>query len=889
MGSMDEQSSSSRDASIVGQATVGTLLERDAELRRMGSVLDAVHRTRAGATIVLRGEAGIGKTALVEHFAGLHSRRLRCLHGGCEALFAARPLGPLVDLMDDLPPALADDIRSARPPHQLFPAFLSYLRDAQRVTMLALEDLQWADEATLDFVKYVGRRVRQVPAVLVLTYRDDELRRDHPLRRVLGDLPAQCTHRVSIPLLSEHAVAELAQRAGRSAEGIHRTTDGNPFFVTELLAAAGDAVPSSIRDAMLTRIAGLSPAARDLAELASLSPVQLPLDVARGLVAHASDVIDECVGRGLLLADTRSLRYRHELARRGIEQELSAAHRRELHARMFRAMREAPGPSPSLSHLVHHAEAAGLVDEVLQLAPTAAREAARSSAHREAAGLYALALKHGADLPAAARAELLEARAHECMLTNLPADAIDARLSALALRRTLGDALQEGVNLRWLARLHWLRDADPVAQTYAEAAVAVLERLPGHRELAMTYSTVSQLQMVNDNTADAVEWGERAIALAKSLGDIEALVHALNNVGTAKLQVSADESAWAMVERSLVLALAHGFEEHAARAFNNLQTTSVLHRHYGRALEYAERGIAFCEERDLDVYTARLHIRRAYAYIELGRWDEAERDLQRLRQLLALSPMERATSGFVHALLDLRRGRPGAEQTLAALAQTLRKIGVQLWFTATAAASAEAAWLRGDADGIEAVARPALELATRFGASWKIGQLAAWLKRADRPVSVASQAVALPYAFELSGDWRAAAGEWSRLGCPYDQGLALLSGDEAALREALQIFERLEADPAAEVVRQRLRAIGAKGIARGRYKHARTDPQGLTRREREVHELILLGMSNEHIARRLHRSTRTVEHHVSAILAKLGLGSRAEAIALGRDADLPQI
>ena len=889
MRSIEGQSDSSRDASIAGQATAGTLLERDAELHRMGSVLDAVQRTRAGATIVLRGEAGIGKTALVEHFARLHSRRLSCLYGGCEALFAPRPLGPLVDLTDDLPPALAGAIRGARPHHELFSALLSYLRDAQQVTMLALEDLQWADEATLDFVKYVGRRVRQVPVVLVLTYRDDELRRDHPLRRVLGDLPAQCTHRVSIPLLSERAVAELAQRAGRSAEGIHRTTDGNPFFVTELLAAAGDAVPSSIRDAMLTRLAGLSDAARDLAELASLSPAQLPLDVARMLVASASDAIDECVGRGLLSADARSLRYRHELARRSVEQELSATRRRELHARMFRAMRDVPGQPASLSHLVHHAEAAGLVDDVVQLAPTAAREAARSSAHREAAELYALALKHGAELPAAARAELLEARAHECMLTNLPAEAIDARLSALALRRSLGDALQEGVNLRWLARLHWLRDADPVAQTYAEAAVAVLERLPGHRELAMTYSTVSQLQMVNDNTADAVEWGERAIALAKSLGDIETLVHALNNVGTAKLQVSADESAWAMVERSLVLALAHGFEEHAARAFNNLQTTSVLHRHYRRALEYAERGIAFCEERDLDVYTARLHIRRAYAYIELGRWDEAERDLQRLRQMLALSPMERATSGFVHALLDLRRGRPGAEQTLAALAQTLRKIGVQLWFTATAAASAEAAWLRGDADGIEAVARPALELATRFGASWKIGQLAAWLKRADRPVSVASQAVALPYALELSGDWRAAAGEWSRLGCPYDQGLALLSGDETALREALQIFERLEADPAAEMVRQRLRAIGAKGIARGRYKHARTDPQGLTRREREVHELLLLGMSNEHIARRLHRSTRTIEHHVSAILAKLGLESRAEAIALGRDADRPQI
>ena len=438
MRSMDEQSSSSRDASIVGQATVGTLLERDAELRRMESVLDAVQRTRAGATIALRGEAGIGKTTLVEHFARLHSRRLSCLYGGCEALFAPRPLGPLVDLTDDLPPSLANAIRAARPNHELFPALLSYLRDAQRVTMLALEDLQWADEATLDFVKYVGRRVRQVPVVLVLTYRDDELRRDHPLRRVLGDLPAQCTHRVSIPLLSERAVAELAQRAGRSAEGIYRTTDGNPFFVTELLAAAGDAVPSSIRDAMLTRLAGLSDAARDLAELASLSPAQLALDVARVLVASASDAIDECVGRGLLSADARSLRYRHELARRSVEQELSATRRRELHARMFRAMRDVPGQPASLSHLVHHAEAAGLVDDVVQLAPTAAREAARSSAHREAAELYALALRHGAELPAAARAELLEARAHECMLTNLPGEAIDARLSALALRRNTG-------------------------------------------------------------------------------------------------------------------------------------------------------------------------------------------------------------------------------------------------------------------------------------------------------------------------------------------------------------------------------------------------------------------------------------------------------------------
>jgi DNA-binding NarL/FixJ family response regulator len=141
----------------------------------------------------------------------------------------------------------------------------------------------------------------------------------------------------------------------------------------------------------------------------------------------------------------------------------------------------------------------------------------------------------------------------------------------------------------------------------------------------------------------------------------------------------------------------------------------------------------------------------------------------------------------------------------------------------------------------------------------------------------------LPYELELADNWRAAANEWSRLGCPYDQALALLAGDEAALREAQEIFEKLTARPAAELVRRRLRVLGARGIRRGRYGHARADPNGLTRREREIHELLALGMSNEAIARQLHRSTRTVEHHVAAILAKLGLSSRSQAIARGRE------
>ena len=227
----------------------------------------------------------------------------------------------------------------------------------------------------------------------------------------------------------------------------------------------------------------------------------------------------------------------------------------------------------------------------------------------------------------------------------------------------------------------------------------------------------------------------------------------------------------------------------------------------------------------------------------------------------------------------MRRGRAGAESALNALVGELRKIGVQLWFTVTAAACAEAAWLRGDADAVEKAARPALDLASAFGEPWKTGQLAAWLKRAGRSVPCAPQAAARPYALELTGEWSAAAAEWSRLGCRYDQALALMAGDAAAVTEAQHIFEQLGAHPAAQVARQRLRAMGMPAVSRGRYEHARNDPHGLTRREREIHELLARGLSNLAIARELHRSTRTVEHHVSAIFAKLGVASRAQAIA----------
>ena len=856
------------------------LLERNSQLASLDAALDAVTRRRSGACILVCGEAGIGKTALVTHFAEERRARFSLLWGGCEALFAPRPLGPLVDMADGLPPALADSIRAARTPHQLFPTILAYLRDCASVTLLVVEDVHWADEATLDFIKYLGRRIQHVATLFILTYRDDELGADHPLRSVLGELSSGSTHRLPLPLLSEQGVEQLAKRTGRSLGDLYRLTDGNPFFVTEALAAAEGELPASVRDAVLARLARLTQPARAVAELASVAPHRVETALVKAALGPTAKSIEDCAAQGVLCADGHWLAFRHELARQSVEQSMSAGRLAALHGAMFRALRDSPEGGVHLSRLVHHAERAGLVDQVISLAPAAARESAMSSAHRESAALYALALKHASLFDPATRAALLEARAHECMLTNLPAQAIRARLEALALRRDMGDRQREGANLGWLARLHLFNNLDPAGYTYAEAAIRVLEQLPPCRELAMAYATISQVLLFTDSLEQVVEWGGRAIALAERLGDHEAMTYALTNVASAELRTRDDSAPWGKLKHALALALEHGLEDHAARAYFSLQTLALVQRQYGDALIYSRQGIAYCEERDLDHYTARLHIRRAFANIALGHWREAHNDLSRLDHALTLTPMERGTTRFVRALLNMRQGSVEPVDWAKELREASKQLAAELWFASTAAINAEAAWLRGDVEVVEATIHAALGPAIKLGAPWRTGQLAVWLKRVGHLPSDFNSPVARPYALELAGNWRAAAIAWFDHGCPYDQALALMGGDEAGLRQALQVLEALGARPAAEIARRRLRGLGARGLRRGPYAGTRADSHGLTRREREVLDLLSQGFSNEAIARQLHRSERTVEHHVSAILAKLGATSRAEAIAL---------
>lgn len=248
------------------------LVEREQQLH---SLADAWAQVNAGAgrIVLVSGEAGIGKTALIERFVAEEGGAAHVLRGGCDDLFTPQPLGPFIEIaIQSGQPRLQQLIVSAGGRLAFSAALFHQLQQEPAPVMVILEDLHWADEATLDVLKYLGRRIQHLRVLLLVSYRDDEVSRNHPLRSLLGDLPASLTVRLALPQLSPAAVAQLARQAERRPEELYRVTGGNPFFVTEVLAGPAEGIPPSVRDAVLARCARLSPAARAIVELAALVP-----------------------------------------------------------------------------------------------------------------------------------------------------------------------------------------------------------------------------------------------------------------------------------------------------------------------------------------------------------------------------------------------------------------------------------------------------------------------------------------------------------------------------------------------------------------------------------------------------------------------------------------
>jgi len=860
-----------------------TLLEREPHLQALTEAL-AHAAAGEGRVVLVGGEAGIGKTSLVDEFSRSQQKAARILWGACDALFTPRPLGPLYDIALQAQPALLARLNSGDDHRAVFSAFLLELQRSPSPTIAVLEDVHWADEATLDLIKFLGRRIQRAASLLILTYRDDEVGAQHPLRAVLGDLPAAVTLRLSLLPLSEGAVLALARRMNRWAQGLHAATGGNPFFVTEVLASGSEGVPATVRDAVLARAARLSPAAREVLDLASIAPGAVEQWLLEAVLHPALSTLDECTERGMLRADKGMLAFRHELARQAIEDSLTAARAKDLHAKVLQALIQHGIDRVPLARLVHHADCAGDGEAVLRYAPAAAHEASALGAHRQAAAHYQAALWYASLLPAEERGELLDGYADECDLTDQMAEAEQAQQKALRLWRELGRRDKKGRALHRLSEIAIKLNQTPEIDRYAAEAIAVLETLPPSQELAMAYSHKSRLHMVAGQNVEAILWGSRAIELAERLGDVRTVAHALTNIGATEMVIGQRAEGQAKLERSLQLSLAHGLHNHAARAFANLVGDLMHLRDYAACLRCMNEGITYCVQNDLDYWRLALLGHRAKVQFEQGQWAEAEQDIRAAQEFWGTMET-RSLVEPVLLRLQVRRGDPISPEALDAVRELARMTIMLDVAYYVAALFAEAAWLRGDLAQCCAEAAPMFQIICQRGTSRQIGELAYWLWRAGALTQSPPNA-AEPYAIQIAGDWQAAATMWEQFGCPYEQAMALMDGDEAAQRQALAIFERLGATPAAALVRQNLRAAGARSIPRGPRPATRENPFGLTPRELEILALLTRGMSNAQIAAWLHLSPRTVDHHVAAILAKLDVPSREAAAKVAAERGL---
>ena len=816
--------------------------------------------------VVVTGEPGIGKTALVTEFVSRVASGDRVLFGACDDLSVPRPLGPFADLAVSVSAGLEQALRAGSPPQEIHRLLLEELAAPPGPSVLVIEDVHWADEATLDAITVIGRRIVELPAVLVLTYREGEAGAAHRLHATVSALRVEPARYLHLAPLSRAAVAVLA---GVDVDQVYAVTGGNPFYVSELIAGRPAALPPSVANAVLGRATRLDEPARRLVDLVSMVPSRVTTTLLDELMPCWMEAAEEPERRQLLQIDAKHVRFRHELARAAIRSSVPVARRRRLHGEILAALLTA-GANPA--EIVHHAIEAGDDDTVADHALVAARQAAAAESNREAYAHYGRAAEFVDRLALGDRAAVFEELAATAYMVDRLGDSFPAIERAIALHAAAGDRLGEGRCHRLLSRFHWYAGDGDRAHQEGGVAVTILEPLGPSLELARAYSGLSQLAMLASDDDEAIAWGMRALDLNQRFGDDQIRAHALINIGVVAAYRDPDDDS-ALREGFTVADLA-GDRHEAVRALINLAWAKLSWVRPGEARRYAGQGIDYARRHEVDQLLAYLEVTDAWLLLRAGDWAAAE----------AIAGGEAGNGTTVGELLAdtvltelaVRRGDDDARMRLDDLADAVGRTGELQRIEPVLELEIEWSLTRGEPPPRARFEQLTRSLGPDHWATLFGGTLAAWASVAGLPHEPAGP-MPLVCAAMLAGDFAGAADMFGAAGWPHHRALMLsMLEDRQALSEALDIARRLGAEPLAARVTRRMRDLGVP-VPRGPFATTRANTAGLTSRQLEVVTLVADGLTNADIAAQLFISERTVEHHVEAILAKLGVASRREA------------
>jgi DNA-binding CsgD family transcriptional regulator/tetratricopeptide (TPR) repeat protein len=858
------------------------LLEREASLAKLDGCLSAATRAN-GRLVLVAGEAGVGKTSLLKSFADRHREETRLWWGNCDDLSTPGPLGPVHDIARQAGGELATLLAGGHQAHEIFAGVLRALISPPTILMVC-EDVQWADQATLDLLVFLGRRVEHTNSVVLVTYRDDEVTPEHPLRVVLGRLAAlPAVTRISLQRLSERATATLVSRHGLDPGHAYRVTGGNPFFLTELLAAPAGTVPQTVRDAVLLRVSQLSARARVVLNAVSVIPDGAELSLVAAITGDPDRApVAECEQVGILRIAGRTVSFQHELARQAVEQAVPASLAPDLHTAVLAHLAAQPEPDPA--RLAYHAERAHDWPAVLRHAPAAAARASRLGAHREALAHYRLAADHAADLPPAQRAELLEAFAEECSPTGRIQEAIDALNEAAALREELGEVDGYAKARARQAQYLYITGRDTEAGELADKAIARVQGARPSPALAAAYAHAAYLGMLREDAARTLELGVRAEELAEQFEDDRLLSVALLAIGNVLWRQDPDR-AEAILVRAVEAAHRSNRVAGITSALGETGVGALEARRYQCADLRLAEAVEWAVRHDLDASRDYFRAAHALSHFDQGRWPAAAELAAQLTGADGTLPPARVTARMVQARLAVRRGESDQATPLNEVWEAATGNGAWSWLWRAAAARAEAAWFAGQAAAIPALVGEAFGQAIGGANPWAVGELGFWLWRAGS-LSGPPDGAAEPYVLHMSDEASAAARAWDRLGCPYEAAIARGDSDEPELlRSALEVLYQLGARPAANRLVHRMRRLGITKFPRRPHRSTGANPAGLTDRELEVAALLAREQSNADIAASLHISPRTAGHHVAAIMSKLEVPTRRDAARVMRQLD----
>jgi DNA-binding CsgD family transcriptional regulator len=848
------------------------LLERDREIAQLNGLLDGVADT--GSRLVLvRGEAGIGKSALIDAFIAGVDERAHVLTGSCDDLLTPQTFGPLWDIARDetvLLGPLESDYRRG-----VMEALLDLMTRALRPTVLTLEDTQWADEATLDTIRFLGRRIGDLHGLIVLTYRDSDVDPDHPLRQILGEMPADSIARLRLEPLSADSIAELVGDDLDVTE-ILAVTGGNPLFVSEVAAHGLDGIPESIQDAVLARAARLSRDAREVLDVVAVSPGGLEVPVVEKLLGHADEALSEAERSGLVRVSENTVGFVHELQRRAVEAALGGSDRRRLNNHVLFELAD----TASSARLAHHAREAGDADAIVMHGLAAARAALDLESHNEAVSHFRSLEPHLDRIPEGDRARFFEDWARSEFLADKPVS-VDLLDRAIELRRQNEDPVALARTLVFSVRLNEINGRPETAQANADEAVDLLKDGDPGPDLAFAMGQQAWLRLMRHEDPEAVEELARsAMELAESVDDDRSYVYALNSLGFIKA-VSGDPDGFTMLEECRSRAADAGLRFEEVRASINLagaaQEQCDVERMARWAMEAREAGARY-EVTPLEAFAGAI---LAQAHLWAGRWAEAEDEVEQIAG--SHTHVELHVAGQLGIMLARKGGDDAAEHISQAWKWALKSSEPQNLVPA-ATVAAELLWLTGQGPATTDDLLEILDVGLRSRMSWLAGMLAGWLWRLGA-LDVMPVGVAEPYHLLAHGDATAAAAIWRAKGIPYEEALALMHGTNDDRLSALRILESLGATAVAARVRAQLKAAGVQ-VGRGKAKATRENVAGLTARQAEVLDLLAEDLSNPDIADRLFLSPRTVENHVAAVLLKLGAANRTEAVELARERGL---